>query len=176
MMRRLVFWIPLIILSFLGGMWAYSLSEPKDEFVRSAMVGQKLPAFELPLYGAEGETLSQRDFADGRPRLLNLFGSWCPPCRAEAPYLDQLKEKGTEIHGVALRDKPDELKKFLENLGNPFAHIADDREGQMQLLLGSTGVPETYVISGKGVVTYQHIGDIREEHVPMLLQKLKDAE
>ncbi len=175
-MRRLIFWIPLVILSFLGGMWAYSLSEPKDEFVRSAMVGEKLPQFELPLYGEAGGTLTQQDFTDGKPRLVNLFGSWCPPCRAEAPFLDKLKEAGAEIHGIALRDKPEDLQKFLDDFGNPFARIADDRDGQMQLLLGSTGVPETYVISGDGVITHQHIGDIREEHVPMLLQKLKDAE
>jgi len=174
-MRSLLFWIPLIILSLLGGLWLYDLTQPNQEYVQSQMVGEKLPVFELPAATEGVEALSNTHFADGKPRLLNVFGSWCIPCRAEAEYLEQLKEQGAEIYGIALRDKPEDVTQFLDQYGNPFGRIGADMEMRTQLLLGATGVPETYVIAGDGTITHQHIGDIRAEHIPMLLQKLEEA-
>ncbi len=174
-MRRFVFWIPLMLLSLLAGLWLYSLTQPKEEWVRSAMVGQQLPEFSLPVATDGVPALSSKNFTDGKPRLLNMFGSWCAPCKAEAPHLEALKEAGAEIHGIALRDKPDDVAEFLRRYGNPFTRIGADMDMKVQLLLGSSGVPETYVINGKGVIIHQHIGDIRAEHVPMLLQKMKEA-
>jgi len=174
-MRGFVFWTPLMLLSLLAGLWLYSLTQPKEEWVRSAMVGQQLPQFALPAAANGVSGLSSKDFADGKPRLLNMFGSWCAPCQAEAPYLEALKEAGAEIHAIALRDKPENVARFLRAYGNPFVRIGADMDMKVQLLLGSSGVPETYVIDGNGMIIHQHIGDIRAEHVPILLQKLKDA-
>lgn len=174
-MRRIVFWIPLVILSLLGGLWLYDLTQPDQPYVQSQMVGQKLPVFDLPAATQDVQSLSNEDFADGKPRLLNIFGSWCIPCRAEAEFLEQLKEQGAEIHGIALRDKPEDVAQFLRQYGNPFGRIGADMDMRIQLMLGGTGVPETYVIAGDGTITYQHIGDINAEHVPMLLQKLEAA-
>ncbi len=175
-MRRAIFWIPLAVLCLLGGLWLYQLTQPKQEFVQSQMVGSKLPAFDLPTATEGVPPLSSADFADGKPRLLNVFGSWCIPCRAEAEYLEALKERGVEIHGIALRDKPEDVAQFLAQYGNPFTRIGADMEMRTQLLLGATGVPETYVIAGDGTITHQHIGDIRAEHVPVLLKKLREAQ
>ncbi|MEE9433504.1 MAG: redoxin family protein [Sphingorhabdus sp.] len=174
-MRRWIFWIPLGLLSLLAGLWLYGLTQPKDEWVRSAMVGQKLPEFALPAATANVPPLSSKDFAGGKPALLNIFASWCIPCRAEAEQLEALKEQGAVIYGIALRDKPEDVSAFLTQYGNPFARIGADMDMKIQLQLGSSGVPETYVIAGDGTITYQHIGDIRAEHVPMLLRKLKEA-
>jgi cytochrome c biogenesis protein CcmG/thiol:disulfide interchange protein DsbE len=116
------------------------------------------------------------DFRDGKPKLLNIFASWCVPCIAEAPQLGELERSGAVVVGVALRDRPEELAAFLARHGNPFSRIGADDIGEVQLGIGSSGVPETFVIDGKGVIRYQHIGDIRESDVPVLLQKLKDAE
>ena len=175
-MRRMVFWIPLMVLSLLAGLWLYGLTQPKEEWVRSAMVGQSLPEFTLPVATEGVPGFSSKDFADGKPRLLNFFGSWCGPCQLEAPHLDTLKKAGVEIYGIALRDKPEDVAEFLRKYGNPFARIGADMDMRVQLLLGSSGVPETYVIDGKGKIVHQHIGDIRAEHIPTLLQKLKEAQ
>jgi cytochrome c biogenesis protein CcmG/thiol:disulfide interchange protein DsbE len=113
--------------------------------------------------------------ADGTPRLLNIFASWCIPCRAEAPHLETLKEAGVQIDAIAIRDRPEDVAAFLAEFGNPFRRIGADTELAVQLKLGSSGVPETYVIGGDGTILYQHIGDIRAEHVPMLLDRLKAA-
>lgn len=174
-MRRLIFWIPLMLLSLLGGLWLYDLTQPDEPFVRSQLVGEKLPEFALPAATGGVLPLSSKDFADGTPRLLNVFGSWCIPCRAEAKFLEDLKAEGAQIYGIALRDRPEDVRQFLDSYGNPFGRIGADMEIRTQLLLGATGVPETYVIAGDGTITYQHIGDIRAEHVPGLLQKLQEA-
>lgn len=176
MNRPWLLWLPLAVVAFIGGLAIYGLVVPKDDMVHSAMVGQKLPEFALPPATIGVEGLSSRNLADGKPRLLNIFASWCIPCKAEAPYLEALKKSGVEIDAIAIRDKPEDVAAFLAEFGNPFRRIGSDSEMAVQLKLGSSGVPETYVIAGNGTILYQHIGDIRAEHVPMLLEKLKAAQ
>ena len=176
MNRPWLLWLPLAVVAFIGGLAIYGLVVPKDDMVHSAMVGQKLPEFALPPATIGVEGLSNRNLADGKPRLLNIFASWCIPCKAEAPYLEALKKSGVEIDAIAIRDKPEDVAAFLAEFGNPFRRIGSDSEMAVQLKLGSSGVPETYVIAGDGTILYQHIGDIRAEHVPMLLEKLKAAQ
>jgi len=175
MTRPWLLWVPLAVVAFIGGLAIYGLAVPKDDQVHSAMIGQKLPQFALPAATAGVEGLSNRDMSNGTPRLLNIFASWCIPCRAEAPHLETLKEAGVEIDAIAIRDRPEDVAAFLAEFGNPFRRIGADTELAVQLKLGSSGVPETYVIGGDGTILYQHIGDIRAEHVPMLLDRLKAA-
>lgn len=173
MTRAWLLWIPLAIVAFIGGWLIYGLAVPKDDQVHSAMVGKELPEFALPPATIGIEGLSSRDMADGKPRLLNIFASWCIPCKAEAPQLDALKNAGVEIDAIAIRDKPEDVAAFLAEFGNPYRRIGSDSEMAIQLKLGSSGVPETYVIGGDGTILYQHIGDIRAEHVSMLQDKLR---
>lgn len=168
-------WILLALVAGLLGLFAYMLSQPKDEFVESAMIGEPIPPFDLPPIVADRPGLSSRDLADGQPKLLNVFASWCVPCAAEAPNLARLEAAGANIVAVAIRDRPEDVARFLEAYGNPFSRIGRDDISAVQLSLGSSGVPETFVIDGKGVIRYQHIGDIRDEHVPVLLAELREA-
>jgi cytochrome c biogenesis protein CcmG, thiol:disulfide interchange protein DsbE len=164
----------LAIFAFLGGMFLYGLTDPKDEFVRSRLIGKPLPTFSFPAATDGIPGLANTDFSDGKPRMLNIFGSWCIPCKAEAPMLDQLHEAGVEIHAIAVNDKPENVAAFLDQHGNPFTRIgAADMAFQVQL--GSSGVPETFIVDGKGIIVHQHIGDIRPEHVEGLLDKWKSA-
>src|SRR3546814_3631129 len=103
------------------------------------------------------------EFQKGKPRLLNIFASWCVPCAAEAPQLAVLKEAGVAIDGIAIRDSREDLDRFLARWGNPYARIGSDVDSSVQIALGSSGVPETFVIDGKGMIVYQHIGAIRKE-------------
>ncbi|WP_370034179.1 DsbE family thiol:disulfide interchange protein [Qipengyuania mesophila] len=168
-------WLPLLAFAGFLGLAAYQLTQPKDEFVESGMIGQELPYFDLPpaINGVEGA--ASENFADGKPRLLNIWASWCLPCIAEAPQLESLKRQGADIVGIAIRDRPADVARFLAQNGNPYARIGRDDLSEVQLGIGSSGVPETFVIDGKGVIRYQHIGDIRAEDVPMLLEKLEEA-
>ncbi|MBC2664858.1 redoxin domain-containing protein [Novosphingobium flavum] len=173
--RRWSLWLPLLLFGLFVALVAWGLIVPKDNNVPSRLVGHPLPQFALPA-GAEGKPgLARADFAGGKPRLLNIFASWCIPCAAEAPQLAQLAAAGVEIDGVAVRDRKDDLAAFLARNGNPYARIGTDDLSTLQLAIGSSGVPETYVIDGKGTIRYQHIGDIRPDDVPMILKKLEEA-
>lgn len=173
-MRKLSLWIPLALFAFFAGLAAYMLTQEKDQFVESAMIGQPLPAFVLePAFdGLPGA--AKADFT-GQPRLLNIWASWCLPCIAEAPHLEALKRSGVEIIGIAIRDKPADVANFLARHGNPYTRIGSDRISEVQLAIGSSGVPETFVIDAKGVIRYQHIGDVSANDVPRLLMELEKA-
>jgi len=167
-------WLPLALFGLFAVVVTWGLVHPKDDTVRSRFIGQSLPQFALPAAADGKPGLATTDFS-GKPKLLNVFASWCIPCAAEAPQLAQLASAGAEINGVAIRDHKDDLAGFLARNGNPYARIGADNLGQVQLAIGSSGVPETFVIDGKGVIRYQHIGDIRPEDVAMLLAKLREA-
>ena len=169
-------WLIVAVALALLGLFALQLSRPKNDFVQSAMVGKQVPQFDLPPATPGIPGLSYGDLADGRPKLLNVFASWCIPCRAEAPQLEALRLQGAEIVALAVRDKPEDVAEFLVNYGNPFTRIGSDQISEVQLSLGSSGVPETFVIDGQGRITHQHIGDIRDSDVPLLLGELRRAD
>lgn len=168
-------WVPLALFALFLGIAAYQLTQPKDEFVQSAMVGNSVPAFDLRPAAADRPGLALADLKDGKPRLMNVWASWCVPCIAEAPQLEMLRRQGAEIVGVAIRDRPEDVADFLGRYGNPYTRIGADDLSEVQLGIGSSGVPETFVVDGNGVIRYQHIGDIRADDVPVLLEKLREA-
>lgn len=173
---RWALWLPLGLFALFGGLVLVSLLRPADRNVESAMIGKPLPQFALRPAIAGRPGLSTADMATGRPRLVNIFASWCIPCAVEAPQLDQLARQGVPIDGIAIRDRPEDVTAFLARNGNPFQRIGADDVSAVQLAIGSSGVPETFVIDGKGVIRYQHIGEIRPEHLPLILEKLKEAD
>ncbi|WP_427965136.1 DsbE family thiol:disulfide interchange protein [Altererythrobacter sp.] len=174
-MMRWKVWLPLMLFLFFVGLAAYQLTQPKDEFVHSTMIGKPLPEFELRAASADRPGVSLADFKDGKPKLLNIWASWCLPCIAEARQLGELKKQGVEVVGVAIRDKPEDVARFLASYGNPYSRIGADDLSELQIEIGSSGVPETFVIDGEGVIRYQHLGDVRESDVPMLIGKLQEV-
>lgn len=174
-MRAWRFFLPLGVFAAFVGVAAYQLGQPRDEFVRSAMIGKPMPAFAMRPATADRPGLSSADLADGQAKLLNIWASWCVPCAAEAPHLETLRRQGATIVGVAIRDRPEDVANFLKRYGNPFSKIGADDMSELQIAIGSSGVPETFVIDGKGIIRHQHMGDIRAEHVPELLEKLREA-
>jgi len=174
-MKRLLFFIPLALFLFLAGLFAFQLTQPKDEFVRSTMVGKPLPDFALDPAAPGLPGASREDFTSGEAKLLNIWASWCVPCIAEAPQLEALEAKGVDIVGIAIRDRPEDVTRFLERYGNSYSRVGADEISEVQLEIGSSGVPETFVIDGDGVIRYQHIGDIRADDVTRLLEELEKA-
>ncbi len=171
---RILLWLPLVAFLIILGLVASGLIKPHDNTIRSRMVGQPLPAFSLP--GVQpGPPLTSASFADGQPRLLNVFASWCVPCVAEAPQLMALRQAGVRIEGVAVSDLPADTLAFLQQNGNPYAHVARDDASRLQMTLGSSGVPETFLIDGHGIVREQHIGGIGPQDVAALIAAVKAA-
>ena len=174
-MRRVLLWAPLVVFAVLLAVVASGLIKPADRVVRSALVGKPLPDFALSAIVPGKRGLSVADFRDGRPKLLNIFASWCIPCAAEAPQLMRLKAMGVPIEGLAIRDTAPALTAFLGRNGDPYDRIGDDRQSGVQLALGSSGVPESFVIDGKGRIVLQHVGDIRAGDVATIAAAVRDA-
>jgi cytochrome c biogenesis protein CcmG, thiol:disulfide interchange protein DsbE len=158
--RRLVLWAPLIVFAVFLAVVAIGLYAPSDRQIASQLVGEPMPEFALAPAMPGRPGLSTAGYRQGQPRLVNVFASWCIPCRAEAQQLDELARRGIPIDGVAVRDRPQDLAGFLATYGDPFRAIGADNDRSVQMALGSAGVPETFVVDGRGIIRHQHIGAI----------------
>ena len=167
--------MPLVGFTLLMAVVAQGLLKPADRTVRSAMIGKPMPEFRLEGVVAGKPGLATADLRQGQPRLVNIFASWCIPCVAEAPQLLRLKQLGVPIDGVAVRDTPAALADFLQRNGDPYQRIGSDRESAVQLALGSSGVPESFVVDGQGRIVLQHIGDIRADEVDAIAAAVRNS-
>jgi cytochrome c biogenesis protein CcmG/thiol:disulfide interchange protein DsbE len=174
-MKRTIIWLPLVAFALLFAVVASGLIRPADRTVRSALIGKPLPTFSLGAMVPDKPGLGSAVFQQGQPRLLNVFASWCVPCIAEAPQLMKLKQMGVPIDAIAIRDSTPAIQAFLKRNGDPYQRIGNDRESSVQLALGSSGVPETFVIDGRGRVVKQHVGDIHADDIPEILAALQAA-
>lgn len=175
-MKRWLLWVPLILFLLFVGLVAMRLAGGKDDTIRSQMVGKPLPAFALkPMMEGRGTVRSADLARGGQPVVLNIFASWCVPCAAEAPQLTALKQRGIPIDAIAIRDRPDDVRQFLSRWGDPFRNIGSDPASQVQFALGSAGVPETFIVDGKGIIRHQHIGIIGEQDLPALIAAYEAA-
>lgn len=172
---RWAMWLPLGLFFVFVLLVVAGLLRPANRDVPSRMIGQPMPLFTLPPAVSDRPGLAHADLANGRPHLLNIFASWCIPCGVESPQIAALAAQGAEVDGIAIRDHPDDLAAYLLRNGNPYHRIGADNVSAVQLAIGSSGVPETFVVDGRGVIRYQHIGDIRPEEVAMILSKLHEA-
>ena len=174
-MSRAVRFAPLALLLVLLAGLVWRLARPSDSTVPSKLEGKPVPAFDLAAAIETKPPLSSRDLATGRPQLLNIFASWCIPCITEMKVLQQLKARGVRINGIAVRDRPEDIADFLFRNGDPYERIGSDDQSRVQIALGSSGVPESFIVDGRGIIRYQHIGAIDASEVPMILAKLEQA-
>jgi cytochrome c biogenesis protein CcmG/thiol:disulfide interchange protein DsbE len=174
-MKRPLLWVPLLV--FLAFLWifAFGLKREPQTAIRSHMIGKPMPDFALQPSVPGHAGLAIADLRSGKPRLVNVFASWCVPCRAEAPQLTALKQSGIPIDGVAIRDRSEDVAAFLTQWGDPFDRIGADPESRVQFALGSSGVPETFVVDGRGIIRHQHIGDIRPEDMAAIVAAYEAA-
>ena len=164
---------PLLIALAILGFAGWRLASPSDEpQVTSQLVGRPLPALSLPEIVADTDGIDTP--VSGTPYLINLFGSWCAPCIAEAEHLEALARAGVPIDGIAVRDTPQAVQRFLDRHGDPFVRIGADPDSQAMLELGATGVPETFLIGPDGVVRAHWQGPIEADDVPVILDMVEE--
>jgi cytochrome c biogenesis protein CcmG/thiol:disulfide interchange protein DsbE len=163
-MRRLVFLLPILIVAILVAAFWIGLDPERDKSVLpSALVGKPAPAVDLPAL-AEGVPRLTLDAFKGQLIAINFFASWCLPCRAEHPILKQLTaEFGIPVIGIAWKDKPEESRAFLAELGDPYVATGIDEKGRTGIDFGITGVPETFLVDARGNVTYRFAGPLTPE-------------
>lgn len=173
-MSKALRFTPAVLLLLVVAALVWRLVNPPDTIVHSQMVGKRVPQFALPPAVPGKKGLTSAELSDGNPKLVHFFASWCVPCIAEAPVLDRLKQK-VPIEGIAVRDRPDELAQFLTANGDAFDRIGADPQSQTQLDFGSSGVPETFLVDGRGEVRLQHVGAIDASEIPSILAAVEAA-
>lgn len=179
MARKLIFLLPVALFTVLLVAFAVGLRHD-PHLVPSALINRPAPDFALPGLYESANGLTRKEL-EGRVTLVNFFASWCAPCREEHTELMALSRlPGITLDGIAYKDKPEESRRFLDRLGNPFSHIGVDRNGMTAIDFGVYGVPETYVVDGTGHIRLRHVGpltaeDVRSEILP-LIQQLGRAE
>jgi cytochrome c biogenesis protein CcmG, thiol:disulfide interchange protein DsbE len=163
-MNRAVALIPIVALLALIGVGVLLLTrEQTRENFSEGRLGRPAPSYSLASLD-EGEPVTSAVRA-GRPYVINVFASWCTPCRAEHPQLMALQAGGVDIVGVAYKDRPEATLRFLNELGDPFADVGLDPDGRFGLELGITGAPETFVIGANGAIVAVHRGPLTPEVV-----------
>lgn len=159
-MKRLTPFIPLLALALIVMMAAALLLRGGGPAatITAGEAGRPAPIYALARLG--GGALMRNEDMRGRTHIINMFASWCVPCRAEHPQLMALKARGVEIVGIAYKDQPSEASEFLAELGNPFRDVGLDPDGRFGLQLGIAGVPETFVVSADGRILAVHRGPL----------------
>ena len=175
--RSLLVFLPLLLFAALAALFLLRLFAGDASRLPSALVGKPVPAFALSgvegLRGADG--LSDKELRQGHVTLVNIFASWCVPCREEHPTLmkiaaDQpLNALGVRLVGIAQKDTPANISALLGENGNPYATIGADKDGRVGIDLGVYGVPETFVITGDGKVAYRFVGPLNDEFFETVL-------
>ncbi len=164
--RRLIYLAPVLVFVVVAGYFLWGLNPDRDpRILPSAMIDKPAPEFTAgPIAGMTVPGLATADLRSGQVSLVNVFASWCFPCRAEHPLLMDLARRGeVAIFGLNYKNKPEEARAWLRELGNPYARIGTDENGRIGIDWGVAGVPETFVIDGTGRIRYRHWGPIDKD-------------
>ena len=159
--------LPLVVFAGLAAIFLIQLRSGQDSsFVPSVLIGREAPATNLPpLAGSDLPGLASADFK-GHVTLVNVWASWCAPCREEQPLLMKLKgDPRFRLTGLNYKDKPANALRFLGEMGNPFAAIGVDANGRTAIDWGVYGVPETYLVGKDGRILYKHVGPFTEQSI-----------
>lgn len=139
------------------------------ESFTAGLIGRAAPAFELAALDPGAAPVRSEALA-GQAYVVNIFASWCAPCRVEHPLLMQMRDEGVTIIGVAYKDRPENTARFITELGDPYAAIGLDPQGRFGLEMGVAGVPETFVIGADGRVRAVHRGPLTPDVVERTLR------
>lgn len=170
--RRGLVLIPVVVFAAIAVMFAYALRTGDPSKLPSALIGKPVPAMELS--ALEGLVDGQRsvpgfssaDLDKGKVTVVNFWASWCVPCVQEHPLLIELQKRtGIDILGVNYKDQTASARRFLGRYGNPFAAVGVDGNGRAAIEWGVYGMPETFIVTGNGVIAYKHVGPLSPEAI-----------
>ena len=178
---RILYLVPLFVFAALALLFLVRLYAGDPSRVPSALIGRSVPAFTLePLPGLShaGQPVPGLSDADlkGRVTVVNVWASWCVPCRQEHPVLVELaKNPVVRVVGINYKDNPENARRFLGSLGNPFAAVGIDPNGRAAIDWGVYGVPETFVVGPDGTIRHKHIGPLQPEQMPAFMDQVRAA-
>ena len=167
--------LPLIAFLLLATLLFVRLGAGDASRLPSALIGQPAPSLNLPGLG-DAPGLSDADLRKGNVTLVNIFASWCQPCHIEHEFLlalskdADLKAKGVTLVGVAQKDSPENIRRFLGAAGDPYAKVGLDADGRAGIDWGVYGVPETFIVRGDGVIAYKVVGPMNAETLESIVK------
>jgi cytochrome c biogenesis protein CcmG/thiol:disulfide interchange protein DsbE len=168
---RMLVLIPLLAFLALAAVFVLRLGAGDPSHIPSALIGHAAPRTELPplpRLERDGKAVPGLDSADfrGQVTVLNVWASWCVPCREEAALLMTLAaDSRLRVVGMNYKDQPDNARRFLGRYGNPFAANGVDGNGRAAIEWGVYGVPETFVIDREGRIAYKLIGPLTPDNL-----------
>jgi cytochrome c biogenesis protein CcmG/thiol:disulfide interchange protein DsbE len=179
---RALYLLPVLIFAALAGLFLVRLFSGDPSKVPSVLIGRPAPAFTLApleaLKDPSGQPIPGLSAGDlkGRTTIVNVWASWCGPCRQEHPLLmDLAKDPSVRVVGINYKDNPENARRFLGALGNPFTAVGVDPNGRTAIDWGVYGVPETFVIGPDGTIRHKHIGPLTPETLPGFQAALRAA-
>lgn len=165
--RRILVMAPVFIFAILTLFLLFRLYGNDPSTIPSALIGKPVPTFEMPplegveIDGNQVPGLSSADLQQGKVSVVNIWASWCGPCRQEHPFITQLaQDQRINFFGINYKDKPDNARQFLSELGNPYQRIGVDAAGRHSIDWGVYGIPETFIVTGDGRIAFKHVGPI----------------
>ncbi len=169
---RLRFVLPVVLFAGVAAALAVGLTLKPGE-LPSALLDKPVPEFDLPAVRGRPRGLASAELT-GEVRLVNFFASWCLACRIEHPLLNRLTEEGiVPVYGINYKDKPEDARAWLDRLGDPYVRAGADVPGRVGIDWGVYGLPETFVVDGRGRIVYKHVGaisarDLEETILPIV--------
>ena len=164
--------LPVVLFGALTIAFAIALYGGDPSKLPSTLVGKPVPPTSFPPIegllrdGRPMPGFASADLARGHPSVVNFWASWCAPCIEEYPLLGRLKSMtGVDLYGVNYKDTPEAARRFIGRFGNPFTAIGTDAKGRNAIDWGVYGMPETFIVDGRGVAVYKHIGALTEEAI-----------
>ncbi|MCM0019021.1 MAG: DsbE family thiol:disulfide interchange protein [Tagaea sp.] len=178
-MKRALYFLPLALFLGLAGYFGWGLTRDPSK-IPSALIDRPIPDFALPELAGSGRPALASAAIKGEVALVNVFASWCLPCKVEHPIFMRLAREGSvRIHGISYKDKAEDSRAWLAELGNPYAAIGWDFDGRVSIDWGVYGVPETFVIDRAGTIRFKHVGpitpDVLNRDILPLIERLKRA-
>lgn len=161
-MNKIFLFVPLILVMLISIFCLVFLLQGKDPSKPpSALLYKNLPDFDIINLFDDADVISNKDLK-GRIMLINFFASWCSPCKVEHPLFFEIKKKYPNILliGIDYKDKQEEAINYLNTMGNPYDYVGMDNKGLIGLELGVFGLPETFIVNSKGIITYKHLGPL----------------
>ena len=176
MKKKLLIIPSILFLSILLTFFYLLIIERDPSAIPSNLLDKNIPKFETESLLRKERFISSKEFGN-EIILVNFFATWCLPCRDEHIYIKRFSnEKGIRVIGINYKDNPKKAIQWLKNLGNPYSNVPIDKNGRIAIDWGVYGIPETFIVSSKGIIKYRHIGPVTEKIYKKINLLIKEIE